>query len=417
MKLYQTQVKNGRWSFLDPEGNDFLSIGVNCVATHAKGLPERYGDDGEWFDRWAVNKLALIRDLGFNTLAAWHESVYWGNGVPKTVEVRLSRHANKVNTDWGVGFPDVFDPSFKESIHKVLRECFYERGDALRDDPGFIGFYTDNELHWWGAGVKWGNDDPGVGSNVTNLVDDYFELPPDAAGKRAWVAYLEERYGDIETLNNRWNSEYSSFEDLLYIAVYRADDKLLEQDKLDFLRRIAEVYFSTTSSILKQYDPHHLNLGCRIVGISTPEIVLEVMKKYVDVVSINFYRMKLPVNYLKRVHEITGKPVMITEFSFCAGREAGFLYNTNGARKVLVRDQKRRGECYDKFVQDALDLPFIVGTHWFALYDYGYWGNPASLIGNYGLLNIKDEPYEEFAEYLKRTHLSVKKRFETQSIQ
>jgi hypothetical protein len=72
---------------------------------------------------------------------------------------------------------------------------------------------------------------------------------------------------------------------------------------------------------------------------------------------------------LAHIHKLTGKPVMITEFSFAAGREAGFDLVTNGAQKTLVRDQRRRGECYREFVLRASRLPFIVGTLWFALYD------------------------------------------------
>ena len=47
--------------------------------------------------------------------ARWHEPYYWGNGMPKTVEIRMSRFAPKVNTDWGTGFPDVFDKKFDAS--------------------------------------------------------------------------------------------------------------------------------------------------------------------------------------------------------------------------------------------------------------------------------------------------------------
>lgn len=240
-------------------------------------------------------------------------------------------------------------------------------------------------------------------STKTGLVDDFIELPFDAAGKKAWVAFIERKYGDIETLNSTWKSEYSKFEDLLYLQHYKALVTAIEEDKMQFLELIAETYFKTTSSILKMFDPHHLNLGCRIVGETTPKVVLEVMKKYVDVISVNFYStIDVYEKYLTEMYEITDKPIMITEFSFCAGREAGFLTNTNGAQNVLVKDQKRRGECYRDFVLSAHKLPFIVGTHWFALYDFGM--NRHKLIGNYGLFDLKDRLWEEFSEAVKSTH-------------
>lgn len=412
MRYFRTERRGDRWQLIDPDGKPFFSLGMNGVynqlVDQASWLTvdfvDKYGADAHWLQRWADCKLEQVRGWGFNTLGAWHEKLYWGNGEPKTVEIRMSRYAKKANVDWGIGFPDVFDSSFKASVYKALAECFYEKGEALLSDEGLIGYYTDNELHWWGSSGKWGDNDPDLGYQSTGLVDDYFELPPHAAGKRAWVRYVEEKYGDITRLNEAWGSEYWQFDDLLHIAVYRARPEALEDDKLGFLRRIAEVYFQTTSKALRLYDPHRLNLGCRMVGTSTPPVVLDVMKQYADVLSLNFYSFTLPEKWLAAISERIGIPVMVTEFSFCSGREAGFLQSTNGARNVLVRDQERRGEAYRRFVERAAALPYMIGVHWFALYDYS---NPEGLIGNYGLLDMKDEPWTLFADSVTATNRSV----------
>lgn len=410
---YSIGKHNGRDRLIDPEGRPFFSLGVNCVwnqildqsKDRSIDLVVKYGDNGRWHARWADAKLEQVTGWGFNTLGAWHEKHFWGNGTPKTVEIRCSRYAKKVNHEWGIGFPDVFDPSFAASTHKAMLECFYEKGEALLSDHGLIGYYTDNELHWWGTGGKWGSNDPGEGYNDTHLVDDYIDLPADAPGKQAWLQHLIRRYGTIEALNAAWDAEYTEFDDLLYIAAYRAKKSELEQVKTEFLREIARIYFETTTSILRMYDPNHLLLGCRMVGTGTPKVVLEVMKDYVDVISLNFYSFDLPETWLASVYTLTGKPFLITEFSFCAGRSAGFLYNTNGARTVLVKDQQRRAEAYKAFVERAVELPYIVGTHWFALYDYT---NRNGLIGNYGLLTVDDEPYISFAEHVAKVNLAVR---------
>jgi hypothetical protein len=329
--------------------------------------------------------------------------------VPKTVEIRMSRNAPKVNTDWGMGFPDVFDTKFAASAERACLDFFHSgRGQALLADPGLIGYYTDNEIHWWGHGGKWGNNDPGNGSNCTNLVDDYLEQGPGKPGKMAWVRLLQDRYGSIEQLNAAWGAEYVSFEELAQLAVYRADrPERLEADKLAFLRLIADTYYRITSETLRRYDPNRLNLGNRMVGTSTPEVVLEAMKGHADVITLNFYSFDLPERWLQHIHELTGLPFMITEFCFCAGASAGFPFSTNGARNVLVRDQARRGETYRDFVEGAARLPYVVGVHWFALYDYG---NPNGLIGNYGLLDLGDELYAEFAVSARQTNLAVRRQ-------
>ncbi|OXS58026.1 hypothetical protein B1A99_15460 [Cohnella sp. CIP 111063] len=398
---FTTKCVDGRWQLIDSNGKPVFSLGMNGVynqiidqsAWLRVDFVDKYGADANWLKRWADDKLRQVKGWGFNTLGAWHEKYYWGDGTPKTVEIRMSRFAKKANFDWGIGFPDVFDKSFKASVYKALAECFYEKGEDLLQDRGLIGYYTDNELHWWGSSGKWGDNDPDLGYQSTGLVDDYFELAPHAAGKQAWVQFIADKYGSIERLNEAWGSEYLELDDLLYIAVYRAKPNVLEEDKTGFLRRIAEVYFSTTNAALRLYDPHRLNLGCRMVGTSTPPVVLEVMKEYADLLSLNFYSFELPEKWLQAVSQMMNMPIMITEFSFCAGREAGYLKSTNGARNVLVRDQARRAEAYSAFVNRAASLPYMVGVHWFALYDYA---NPDGLIGNYGCLDMHDEPWEQF---------------------
>ncbi|WP_127587310.1 beta-galactosidase [Paenibacillus koleovorans] len=406
-RFFTTQQRdNGQWELLDPEGKPFFSLGVNCVYfpdNLSIDKVEAYGGGSEWFRRFADRKLEQIQGYGFNTLAAWHEQYYWDGPFPKTVELSLSRHASKVNKDWGVGFPDVFCESFVFSIHRVLCDHFYGKGAVLKDDSSLIGYFTDNELHWWGQGGNWGMNEPSKGANPTNLVLDYFALPGEAAGKRRWVQFIEERYGgEIEQLNEAWNSEYWEFADLLTVSSYTADTEAFEQDKLDFLRLIAETYFRTTTTLLKHYDPNHLILGCRMVGASTPEVVFEAMQPYVDVVSLNFYTRFFPGKWLARVAELSGRPVLIGEFGICAGRQAGYLNSTNGAQFATVKDQKRRGELYAQFVRDAKALPACVGAHWFAMYDYGR--DRYGLIGNYGLLNVDDEPWEEFVEAVTAAH-------------
>ncbi|MBB6729572.1 hypothetical protein [Cohnella zeiphila] len=403
---YSIEKADGRWTLKDGKGKPFYSLGVNCF-NYGIGVPmepmlaAKYGGPG-WYARWAEAKLAGVRELGFNTLAAWHDNYFARLPLPKTIEARCSAKAKMVNRGWGgYGFPDVFDDSFRASAHAAMVETFYNKGADPAEDPTLIGLYTDNELHWWGTGGQWGMDNPGEGTNGTNLVEDYIRLPADASGKKAWVAFLKERYGTIERLNERWRAEYESFEDLLWIKEYRAAEEAYAADKLVFLGIIADTYFRTTKDILRLYDPNHLVLGCRMVGTSTPDIVLEAMARYVDVLSVNFYSFDLPAAWLDRAYELTGRPMMITEFSFGAGRSAGFDLITNGAQLTHVRDQKRRGESYREFVRQAAALPYMLGTHWFALYDF--WDRQG-LIGNYGLYDRNDELWTEFADAVRAAH-------------
>lgn len=412
--FFTVRKLNERWAIIDPGGNPFYSLGVDCVVCYIGQsnckVIEKYGGTSDWFGKWAGQKLKELNDMGFNTLGAWHDRYYWSGDFPKTIELRMTRHSKKVNQVWGNGFPDVFDDSFRSSIYTVMTEFFHrETGNPLIGNKSVIGYFTDNELHWWGSAGQWGKDDQGAGRSSTALVDDYIRLHQDAAGKKAWVSFLQEKYKTIEDLNRVWQSEYSSFGDLLPAQQYRAESSAFIKDKTAFLEIIAEKYFSMTSSILKEYAPGQLNLGCRLVGISAPDVVLKVMAKYVDVLSLNFYSMQFPAEYLDHVYEITQKPVMITEFCFCAGSDYGFIRNTNGAQNVIVKTQARRAEAYDAFVTDAFNRPYMVGTHWFALYDYH--SEADGLRGNYGLYDRNDNPWEELIAGVTKTNRRILSKF------
>lgn len=408
--FFAVKQTDDRWLFEAPDGSPFYSLGVDCVVaqiTESKGkMVDNYGGGADWFKKWADKKLEEIKGMSFNTLGAWHASYYWSLEVPKTIELRMTRHSKKVNHVWGVGFPDVFDDSFKASVNAALSEFFHrDTGNVFKGNKSVIGFFTDNELHWWGSVGQWGKDDQGAGRNSTALVEDYFRLPAESSGKKAWVSFLKNKYGTVDVLNNTWESEYTSFNELLWAQQYRARREAMEIDKQEFLEIIAEKYFQTTSSLLKQYAPEHLNLGCRLVGTSAPDVVLKVMARYVDVISINFYSMELPKEYLDHLYAVTRKPVMITEFCFCAGGAYGFVHNTNGAQNVIVKTQARRAEAYEAFVTGAFNLPYMVGTHWFALYDYH--GDEHGLKGNYGLYDLDDRPWEELIEGVEKTNRNI----------
>ena len=408
-QYFSTKKVDGKWFLVDPKGILFYSLGVDCMVCQireTKGdIVELYGGERGWFENWAETKLKQVLGMGFNTIGAWHEPYYWSNNIPKGIELRLTKHAKKVNSVWGVGFPDVFDKSFGASIHQQLVDVFYGKEEMLIHNSPLIGYYTDNELHWWGSAGQWGKDDQEQGSDSTGLIDDYINLSADSAGKKAWVDFIKAKYSTIQQLNGSWESEYCDFSELLHNHQYRAKPDVIKQDKIEFLELVARVYFETTSTILKQYDSNHMNLGCRLVGTSAPDIVLKVMSEYVDVVSINFYSMQFPKDYLDHLYDIVKKPIMITEFSFCCAKESGFLASTNGAQNVIVKNQSRRGEEYQKFVMDAYRQPYMVGTHWFALYDYV--GDEHGLIGNYGLFNHQDCEWKEMTSWVRETNNNI----------
>jgi agarase len=188
-----------------------------------------------------------------------------------------------------------------------------------------------------------------------------------------------------------WGTALRNFDDLFQLSELEAeeDSSAISSDKSAFLRLIARQYFKVTARAIRKYDPNHLILGCRFAGYAPDEVLKEV-GEFVDVVSYNTYDLLPPTDKLERIHHLTGKPIMITEFSFKA-MDSG-LPNTKGAGKP-VETQQDRADSYEGYVTAALSLPYMVGLHWFEHADEPAEGRFDGENSNYGVVDIDDEVY------------------------
>ena len=132
--------------------------------------------------------------------------------------------------------------------------------------------------------------------------------------------------------------------------------------------------------------------------------MLQAMRRYVDVVSLNHYGVDAPAGVVRAIHRIVGKPVLITEFGFRA-RDSG-LPNTRGAGPG-VGTQRERAERFETYVRELMALPMVVGYHWFEHSDQPAEGRFDGGNGNYGLVDVRDEPYAELVEVMERVNGSV----------
>lgn len=77
------------------------------------------------------------------------------------------------------------------------------------------------------------------------------------------------------------------------------------------------------------------------------------------------------------------------------------LPNTKGAA-IPVYSQSDRADGYERYVEGALGLPFVVGLHWFQYVDQPILGR--ALDGensNYGVVDVEDEPYFTLVERMR----------------
>jgi hypothetical protein len=403
---FRTEKIDGRWWFVDPEGQLFWSHGINSVGFHVvtpipnrrelfawlpepgeplhDGLIQRapgrplaanflranivraWGDDG--LDRFRHFTHDRLRSWGINTLGGWSDSEM----------MRQSRTPYTLTTGtWQANFnqggshmqPDPFDPRFERGLRQALANFAW-----ARKDPWCLGVFIDNELEW-----------------PRDLAPMLFAAKADQPAKVAFVDHLRERHGDIVALNIAWNCELKDWAALLELrtvpVAMRTETFAADVDA--FYAILAERYFSICQRLMRESLPNHLYLGCRIHRAAP--VAMEAAARYVDVFSSNSY------SFLGRAAQIPGDvPVLITEFHFGAPDRG-----VPGTGLLAVHDQQQRGLAYTAYVVGGLLDPRIVGAHWFAFPDQSAAGRPGE---NYqiGFIDVTGQAYPEFTRAVGR---------------
>ncbi|MDP2898776.1 MAG: TIM barrel protein [bacterium] len=391
------QEISGRWWLIDPIGNVFLSKGINHVTFKGDIAPKLgyspYGRAAEGkyatAEKWVEATVKRLREWGFNTIGAWSSRETFSRSIPYTVNLDL---AGSAGADWVKGsFPDVFSRRFEELVLARARTACSQRSS----DPFLIGYFTDNELRW---GADWRSRE--------TLMEGFLSLPADAPGKGALIDFLLERYGSAEKVSEAWQVSAKDRAALLELRQAFEKTVAFQADAKDFLRVVAERYFSVCNRAIRLADPNHLNLGCRFAGYA-PEEVLEGYAAHVDVISFNNYGSVPPKEVIERIHRMTGRPVMLTEFSFKA-MDSG-LPNTRGASQP-VATQRDRADGFQRYVEALADIPVVLGYHWFQYTDQPASGRFDGENSNYGIVNGEDDPWRVLVKRMTEVNEAIESR-------
>lgn len=399
--FFRVEEINGIYWFVDPEGYVFISKGVNHVDYMGDYSPalgyspyhintlRRYGSVDKWIE---VTVSRLLR-WGFNTVGAWSSRELF-KYLPYTINLNV---LGDFGFDWQTGrMPDVFTDSFVEYVNmKAFFNCA-----PLSNDSLLIGYFLDNEPRW---GPDW--------RSANHLLDDFIRMSATAPGKRVAVEVIRESYGgDLIKLNSELGTSFTSFEELLNYTGSLPSTSTMHQARVEFVRRYAERYFSLATWAIKRHDPNHLILGIRVAGLPDTDYkreVFRVMSKYVDVITVNLYNYAFPPTIaLAELFQLTGRPIVITEFSYRA-MDSG-LPNTKGAG-LTVNTQLERANLTYSFVSRLIKLPYVIGYHWFQYFDQPKEGRFDGENSNYGLVRIDDEPYQEMIDMFTRLNMIVEK--------
>ena len=353
--FFRVENDSTRWWLVDPQGRPFYSVGVNHMDSdgyiergsgrcpYCESIEGKYGDVQEWRNATVDRMVAW----GFNTVGAWSDRDGFDDRVAQTPVLDMSG-----------GVSDFFSGELEQRARSQVESNVV----PYRDAPWIIGWFTDNEMDW---GKDW--------RSSTTRLEDYLQLPEGAPGRAV-----------AET--------------------YRGDPD-------GFLLALATRYFQVTSTVLREADPNHLVLGARSSTIATPTQVAVAAGPWLDVFSLNYYDLRpgftslygyfnaTPVDgWLARYHELSGLPLMITEFTY-RSRESD-VPNTYPPIYVTFATQAERGEAYRRSAERSFDAGYIVGHHWFEYYDDPAGGRFDGEDSNFGLVNNADEPYSAMIEVM-----------------
>ncbi len=411
---FRTEHINGYWWLVTPEGNPFLSIGVDCVGIHDytfidgrdgwfEWLPDKndpvykscfshsnqhwfthiipegtlfcfyranlikqFGDDFE--EKWSKLAVFRLRKWGFNTIGAWSSvHLFKDKKIPFIIFIGLHGAPRIKNAPgyWGPIY-DVFDPNFEELVNKRISDAVA----PYKDNNYCIGYFVDNELSW-----------DGIWRGALNA-----ELEQPA--KKALISMFEKKYSSIENLNQAWNTNFSDWNE---IKLPEKENEHIIEDKKTYVTQFAEKYFSTIANAIKTHAPNQLYMGCRFAGFPDEEI-WKTANKYADVVSTNIYRRDVPSTHPR--YRITEKPIIIGEFHFGATDRGMFHPGL-----IHCENQKERAKQYEKYVESVATNPLFVGCHWFQWCDQPITGRFFDGENyNIGLVDVTNKPYKELTD-------------------
>ena len=69
-----------------------------------------------------------------------------------------------------------------------------------------------------------------------------------------------------------------------------------------------------------------------------------------------------------------------------------------------MKTQGDRAAAFERYVRSALSHPNVIGYHWFEHADEPKEGRFDGEDSNYGIVNIRDEPYEVLLATMSRVH-------------
>ncbi|HIV92201.1 MAG TPA: beta-galactosidase [Candidatus Eisenbergiella stercoravium] len=436
---FHVERENGRYWLADPEGNAFLSAGLDCInpgegtrlgpvlpfvgENVRKGYLEAAGreeaqkaDSGNrpadshgrsrrkeydffnygvenlkaafgenWKECWMKIVRYYLCSWGINTIGNWSDREFIRFArLPYVIPMDSFSEEGYPHTENAIfrDFPDVFSPEYEESAER------YAKGLApFASDPLLIGYFMRNEPEW---AFVYG----------LNIAEEMLANPVQTACRAQFRKRMEEKYGCIDRFNEAWNTSFSGFDGLdreIYKAASLSPEA--EADLKAFSEEMITRYVEIPAKELRRVDANHLNLGMRYAYLTDKSLLCG--SEYFDVFSINSYQIT-PLEPVEKAAGWLDKPVMVGEFHQGA-LDVGLT--AHGIRGVT--NQEQRGCAYRYYLEQGLTHPHFLGAHYFQLNDQSCLGRFDGENYQIGLIDVCMQEYEAMTEAMRACHADM----------
>ncbi|MEM8955067.1 MAG: hypothetical protein AAGD22_13025 [Verrucomicrobiota bacterium] len=407
--FFHLDEQEGRWQLIDPEGNPFFLRGLNHFGdgTHMPwNLEESWGDAASWrrglpdrLREWGFNYLppsigpshidpaktggAKERSKLVTRVPEWSASDFSEVDFPFTIFLEYPMQYMA-----GPNLPDVFSQEFRDAVDERCREVCL----PLKDNPNLIGYHFCHNPPWHPR-------TPSYDLWIDNITK------PGTAGRKEWVELMRRIYGTIDRWRETYGVPIESWEEIETLddplRGYVSNERMLE-DRDAFMRRICEEWYRVYSEAVRRYDSNHLILGDRntLHLQPLPAYAIEIMKRYIDVLSVNVMGPPDTVySLLERATRNWDGPIHLADTG--AGiYEPGLLRSGYQAK-----DLGEFEEVYSGLMQMSIDHPQIVGFGW-----CGFFETPPPGARS-GLVDVRTgEPIRERLEIMKKWNAWIRER-------
>ena len=392
-QYYRVAEDKGVWWLTDSTGKKVLSRGVNGVNPGVQ--VSKYDQANPAYcalrafpseEKWRQTALERIKKWGFNTVGsdADVQTISAGN-MAFAVQLNLGRKA-------GVPWTDPASPEATAIYQKELSAWV-----SVKNDSRMIGWFTDNGLGWW---------------DETLFLSALKQGPKSALKERAFDLVSAEYRGDLGRFLADFDVDPApkSFSDIrgkLKRADFRPGFRPLMVER--YVEWLADRYYRAVTTEIRRFDANHLILGDRYQDFYSQPVV-SAAGKYLDVISVD-YNTFAPQGwaspyYFETLWKLAHKPVLVSEYYFAAKENATGCRNING-NYMTVNTQVERAAGAGKLTEWLARFPFVIGWHWFSLFDQPAAGRDEGGGGedfNMGLVDVKDNVYPALSLALARAN-------------